>query len=205
MSVFSKPFRAYAPIVCASLALVIAALVDGCGAGYRPVVTPINPSGPAPQPNSLAVVVALSSPNAPGVATIIDYSGDTIVAQSPIGVGPLTFTIDQTGSTGYTYNSDGTITNFPVSSNLQQKNVTVTTLPSTAVPIGMFSPSTGLWLADLNGDLADVLTGSPETFKLSIPVAPTPVMHIGPGVSSERTYVITQGAVADGVACNTSP
>jgi YVTN family beta-propeller protein len=205
MSVLSRSFRARAPIVCAALALVIAALADGCGAGYRPVVTPINPSGPAPQPNSLAVVVSQPAPTAPGVATIIDYSGDTIVAQSPIGVGPLSFTIDQTGSTGYTYNSDGTITNFPVSSNLQQKNVTVTTLPSTSVPVNMFSPSSGLWLTDLYGDLADVLTGSPETFKLSIPVAPTPVMLIGPGLIGERNYAITQGAVASGVDCNNSP
>ncbi len=205
MSVFSKPFRAHAPFVCAALALVIAALVDGCGAGYRPVVTPINPNGPAPQPTSLAVVVSSPAPAAPGVATIIDYSGDTIVAQSPIGVGPLSFTLDETGSTGYTYNSDGTITNFPASGNLQQKNVTVTTLPSTSVPISMFSPSAGLWLTDLNGALTDVLTGSPETFKLSIPVAPTPVVLIGPGVIGERNYAITQGAVADGVACNNSP
>ena len=205
MSVFSKPFRAHAPFVCAALALVIAALVDGCGAGYRPVVTPINPNGPAPQPTSLAVVVSSPAPTAPGVATIIDYSGDTIVAQSPIGVGPLSFTLDETGSTGYTYNSDGTITNFPASGNLQQKNVTVTTLPSTSVPISMFSPSAGLWLTDLNGALTDVLTGSPETFKLSIPVAPTPVVLIGPGVIGERNYAITQGAVADGVACNNSP
>src|SRR5579859_3402533 len=205
MRVFSKPFSARAPIVCAALALLIAAFADGCGAGYRPVVTPINPSGPPPQPTSLAVVVSSPAPLSPGVATIIDYSGDTIVAQSPIGVGPLTFTLDQTGSTGYTYNSDGTITNFPVSSNLQQKNVTVTTLPSTSVPVNMFSPSAGLWVTDLNGNLANVLTGSPETFKLSIPVAPTPVMIIGPGVIGERNYAITQGAVASEVMCNNSP
>ena len=205
MSVSFKHLRSHAPIVSAALAFVIAALVDGCGAGYRPVVTPINPSGPAPQPTSYAVVVSSPSASSPGVATIIDYSGDTIVAQSPIGVGPLNFTVDETGSTGYTFNSDGTVTNFPVSANLQQKNVTVTTLPSTSVPVNMFSPSAGLWMTDLNGNLADVLTGSPETFKLSIPVAPTPVMLIGPGVIGERNYAITQGAVADGVACNNSP
>ena len=206
MSLFSKHLSgAYAPAVYAALALGIAVLVDGCGAGYRPVVTPINPSGPAPQPTSLVAVVSSPAPSSPGVATIIDYAGDTIVAQSPIGVGPVSFTIDQTGSTGYTYNSDGTVTNFPVSSNLQQKNVTVTTLPSTATPINLFSPSSGLWISDLNGNLADVFTGSPQTFKLSIPVAANPVMVIGPGQIGQRNYVITQGAVADGAACNQSP
>src|SRR5579871_4492252 len=101
MSLFSKPFGAYAPVVYSTLALVMAALADGCGAGYRPVVTPINPSGPGAQPNSLAVVVSSPSPTTQGVASIIDYSGDTIMAQANIGLGPLSFTLDQTGSTGY--------------------------------------------------------------------------------------------------------
>jgi DNA-binding beta-propeller fold protein YncE len=206
MSLFSKRLdRSRAAFVYAALALGIAVVADGCGAGYRPVVTPINPSGPSPQPTSLAVVISSPAVGAPGVASIIDYSGDTIVAQSPIGVGPIAFTLDQTGSTGYTLNSDATVTNFPASSNLQQKNVTVTTLPSTAVPVNMFSPSAGLWMTDLNGNLADVFTGSPQDFKLSIPVAANPVMVIGPSVISQRNYVIAQGAVASGLTCNTAP
>ena len=158
MSVFSKYLgRPQALPVYAGLALVIAVMVAGCGAGYRPVVTPINPSGPAPQPASLAAVVSSPSPTSPGIATIINYSGDTIMATAPIGVGPITFTLDETGSTGYTVNSDGTITNFPASNNLQQKNVTFSTLPSTAVPVNLFSPSSGLWMADLDGNVIDVL------------------------------------------------
>ena len=35
-------------------------------------------------------------------------------------------------------------------------------------------------MTDLNGDLVNVFTGSPQNFKLSIPVAPTPVMMVGP-------------------------
>src|SRR3954447_6515376 len=206
MSLFSKHLeRAHAPFVYAALALGIAALVNGCGAGYRPVVTPINPSGPAPQPSSLAVVVSVPAPGAAGVASIIDYAGDTIAAQAPIGVDPISFTLDQTGSTGYAYNRDGTITNFPASSRLQQKNITVTTLPSTAVPVNMFSPSAGLWITDLTDNVVDVLTVSPETFKLSIPVAPSPVMITGPGQIGQRNYVIAQGAVVDGSTCNVAP
>jgi YVTN family beta-propeller protein len=102
------------------------------------------------------------------------------------------------------------VTNFPASANLQQKNITVTTLPSVSVPVNMFSPSAGLWMTDLNGNsstegLINVFTGSPETFKLSIPVAATPIMLIGPGVIGQRNYAITQGAVANGVTCNNSP
>lgn len=192
-------------LVQAGAALAAAAMVAGCGAGYRPVVTPINPSGPAAQPTSLAVVVSSPSPTSPGIATVIDYSGDTVVAQSPIGPGPTTFAVDATGSAGYTVNSDGTLTNFPVSSNLQFKNVLFTTLPSSAQPLSLFAPTAGLWSADLNGNLADVLNGSPATFKLSIPVAPTPVTIVGPGQITQRNYVIAQGSVASGVECNISP
>jgi YVTN family beta-propeller protein len=206
MSLFSKYLgRPRLLPAYAGLALLIAVMVAGCGAGYRPVVTPINPSGPAPQPASLAAVVSSPSPTSPGIATIINYAGDTIMATAPIGIGPITFTLDETGSTGYTVNSDGTITNFPASNNLQQKNVTFSTLPSTAVPVNLFSPSSGLWMADLDGNVIDVLTGAPEAFKLAIPVAPTPIAVVGPGVVGQRNYAITQGAVATGVDCNNSP
>src|SRR4051812_50214597 len=106
MSLFSKHLeRAHAPFVYAALSLGIAALVDGCGAGYRPVVTPINPSGPAPQPTSLVAALSSPAPPPPGAATIIDYSGDTIPAQSPTGAGPISFSIDQTSSTSSTSKS----------------------------------------------------------------------------------------------------
>jgi YVTN family beta-propeller protein len=207
MSLFPKHFsQADARLVLyAALALVTAASIAGCGAGYRPVVTPINPSGPASQPASNVFVISAPSPLSPGIATVANYSGDTVMATAPIGTGPITFTLDETGSTGYSYNSDGTVSNLPVTNQLQAKNITVTTLPSTAQPVNLFSPSAGLWIADLDGNVVDVLTGSPETFKLAIPVAPTPVTVVGPAVIGQRNYAITQGAVATGVDCNNSP
>jgi hypothetical protein len=196
---------------------VAAALVAGCGSQYRPVVTPITSSGPAAQPSSLAVVVSSPSASTAGVATIIDYSGDTVMAQAPIGPGPTTFTIDETGSTGYTVNSDKTLSNFPVSTNLQAKSVTYSTLPSTANPVGLFGPSTGLWAADLDHNVADVLTGSASgtmAFKLAIPVAPTPVAIVGPAVLGSRNYAISLNNASTPTAsiiqysdmtCNTAP
>jgi YVTN family beta-propeller protein len=207
MSLFPKHLgQAHARLVLyAAFALVSAASIAGCGAGYRPVVTPINPSGPASQPASNVFVISAPSPSSPGIATVANYSGDTVMATAPVGTGPITFTLDETGSTGYSYNSDGTVSNLPVTNQLQAKNITVTTLPSTAQPVNLFSPSAGLWIADLDGNVVDVLTGSPETFKLAIPVAPTPVIVVGPAVIGQRNYAITQGAVATGVDCNNSP
>jgi DNA-binding beta-propeller fold protein YncE len=193
-------------LVWAGTAFAAAALVAGCGSEYRPVITPINPSGPAAQPTSYAAVVSAPSPTTPGIATIIDYSGDTVLASAPIGPGPLTFSIDQLGATGYTINSDGTLTNFPVSNTLQAKFVNYTTLASTAKPVNLFAPTATLWAADLDGNVADVFTGSPQTFLRSIPVAPTPVAIVGPGLGAQRYFAISQNfADSTGVACNTAP
>src|SRR6185437_10838860 len=115
--------RARARLIEVGAALVAAALIAGCGNNFRPVITPITPTGPAPQATSYAVVVSAPSPST-GVATIIDYAGDSVMAQAPIGSGPSAFTIDQGGFTGYTLNSDGTLTNFPISTTLQQKQIT---------------------------------------------------------------------------------
>ena len=186
--------HARARLVQAGALFAAVALVAGCGSQYRPVVTPISPSGPAAQPSSLAVVVSAPSPTTAGIATIIDYSGDTVMATAPIGPGPTNFTIDETGSTGYTVNSDGTLTNFPVSTSLQAKSVNYSTLPTTAQPVGLFAPSTGLWAADLDGSIADVLTlasSGTMAFKLAIPVAPTPVAIYGPAVLGSRDYSIS--------------
>jgi len=199
--------RARARLVKAGAALVAAALVGGCGNAYRPVVTPINSTGPASQPTSYAVVVSAPAPTTPGIVTIIDYSGDTVMAIAPIGPGPSLFTMDEVGATGYTLDSDGTISNFPITTSLQAKNVLYTTLSASAEPVNLLAPSSGLWAPDLNGNSVDVFTSSPEAFKLAIPVAPTPVTIVGsPSLQGQREYAISQNfADPTGLICNTSP
>lgn len=199
-------------------AFAAVAVIAGCGSNFRPVVIPQPQPGPPSQPQSFAVVVSSTGLTTPGIATIIDYSGDTVLAQSQIGPGPLSLTEDANGSYGYTVNDDQTLTNFQVSSTLQYKNLGYSTLPTTqnVAPayVGMFSPSNGLWVADANNAVIDVLTGAPETFKLSIPVAPLPVLTIGPGTSAQRNYSVSQNnstvstlsyGVTYNVVCNTSP
>ncbi|MFP5207542.1 MAG: YncE family protein [Acidobacteriota bacterium] len=191
-------------------ALVAAVLIAGCGNNYRPVVTPVPTSGPAAQPQSYAVVVSSPSPTSPGMATLIDYSGDSVMGFAPIGIGPLAFTIDEVGSTGYTFNSDHTITNFPIETDIQIKLETVTTLPANAQPLNILAPSAGLWIGDLTGDVTDIFTNSPQTFKLAIPMAPasTPAFVAGSPTSvGQREYIINQnlGANPQGVECNLTP
>ena len=186
--------QARARLVEAGAVFAAVALIAGCGSNYRPVVTPINPSGPAAQPNSLAVVISSPSPTQPGIATIIDYSGDDIMAQQPIGVGPIAFAVDQGGATGYTVNSDTTITSFPVSTTLHTGLVQATTLFATTQITGLYAASSGLWASDLDKNVADSLTGAPPTFNLAIPVAPTPIAIIGPSSTSQHNYSISQNS-----------
>lgn len=198
--------RARVRLVEAGSAIVAAALIAGCGNAYRPVVTPVNPSGPVAQPQSYAVVVSSPSATANGIVTIIDYSGDTVMAVAPIGPGPSSFTLDQLGGNGYTVDSDGTLANFPISDTLQSKNILYSTLSASAQLVNLTSP-VGLWAPDLNGNVVDVFTGSPQDFKLAVPVALTPVAVIGtPKLQPQRQYVISQNfADATGLTCNTSP
>jgi YVTN family beta-propeller protein len=189
--------------------LAAAALVAGCGNNYRPVILPSNPSGPSPQPEAFAVVVSNPSSTAAGIATIIDYSGDTVMAQATnIGVDPLSFTVDASGTSGYTINSNSTLTYFPVSTSLQNNLITYTTLASNAQIVNLFSPSSGLWAADLTGNVADVFAPSSgvQTFLISDPVAATPVMVVGAASGSLRDFAISQNISSPtGMECNQSP
>ena len=187
--------------------LAAALLVAGCGNNSRPVISPVNSNGPAAQPQSYAVVVSATSLTAPGIATIIDYSGDSVMATAPIGEGPTAFTLDAFGGSAYTINSDHTLTYFPItvsgSSALQANQVKYSALPTNAQPLNMFSPSNGLWTPDLYGSYADAFSGYPPLLHYSIPVAPVPVMVVGAGNNSLRNFAISQNIVnPTGVECN---
>ena len=208
--------QAAAPAL-AFAALSVAALIGGCGDNYRPVVTPIGTNGPPAQPTSYTIVASTTGAQTPGVVTIIDYSGDSILDEAQIGPGPKVFTLDATGSTGYTVNSDGTLSNFGISPSLQTKQVSESTLPIVnglpAQPVNLFSPTNGLWVTDLNGDFVDLFAGSPQAFKLAIPVATSvssatmPAFVAGSASSSgQREYVLSQNVPDTApLACNVSP
>jgi YVTN family beta-propeller protein len=224
MSKFSQQFirahhRAQASLAPTVTAGMVTALVSGlalglagCGSNLRPTTTPIVGTGPGSQPPSNAFVISKPSPSAQGVGTVIDYSGDTISATAPIGPGPVTFALSSGGNTAWTLNVDGTVSNIPVSSNLQNKNVTYSTLapiPTTGPyanldpVVSLFSGSLGLYALDVNTNNVDVLTGSPDAFKLVVPVDETPVTMIGIS-GSTRYYSISQ-LIPYGTACNTNP
>jgi hypothetical protein len=170
--------------VQAGAALTAVALMAGCGDSYRPVVTSTTSSGPASVITSYAVTVSAPS-SSTGIATIIDYSGDTVMAYASIGASPTNFVLDELGSEGYTMGADGVLYNFPITATLQNKNILNSTVNSTASITNLLAPASGLWAADNTGNALDYFTGSPETFNRAISLSGTqPVAVAGPGSSS---------------------
>ena len=204
--------------------------IAGCGSNLRPTVTPIVGTGPASQPTAYAFVISapISSPTAQGYGTVIDYSGDTVMASAPIGPGPVTFALNSGGTAAWTLNEDGTVSNIPVTTNLQEKQITYSTLnqvPTVGTPtdpagidpvVALFGGTLGLYALDVNLNQIDVLTGSPDAFKQDVPVDETPVTVVGVS-GATRFYSISQmipylttttldsNTVDGGVACNIDP
>lgn len=187
--------------------LLMLAAVCGCGSAYRPVVTPINPTGPPAQPSTLVVAVSqqnapgtIPDPTTPGVATILDFSGDGIMAQAYVGPGPVGFALSPSGGSGYTINHDKTLSSFPVTQSLMTKNVQVTTLLTSTTPANVLSAVGSVFLADTANNEVDYLTGSPVALKQAIPVGLGPVTVVG-NASGQRVYAISQMLAPN--TCNT--
>jgi hypothetical protein len=121
----------------------------GCGNQYRPVVSAIGPVGPAGQPEKFAV--AISTPTLAGslgLATVVDFAGDTVLATPNVQMNPNYFQVNANGSQAYITNAQGSLDTFPLSnpSTLLTSEVVQTTLPvgSNPVSISAFAPASGL-------------------------------------------------------------
>ena len=213
--------------------LVLAAATVGCGNRNRPVVTPVSPTGPAGTPaGGYALVLtqpllraaqsntnpcpALLPPAAgsnigvlytsPAVATVIDFSGDSVLAQATIGYGPLTSAIGPSTNEVFSLNCDGTISGIPLSSTLQQNNVTTTTILAPAgagVPSAfqsnMVVQNSALYVVNQAPNSSGQYTvgalnaASPPALLQQIVVAPA-VVALAASPTSQRVYAISQGA-----------
>jgi YVTN family beta-propeller protein len=178
---------------------VLLAAAAGCGNPYRPVVNPVRPTGPSPAPTSYVMAITQPTGAAPGIATVIDFSGDTVLAQATIGNFPLDFTLDGGGATAYTIDRDGSLSVIPVTTSLQTKNVLTSTLSATAVPVNTISGASNLYVIDASTNQLDVLTGSPPGLKQSLQL-PAGLINMAGRSASTRMYAISQGVGTPGTA-----
>jgi YVTN family beta-propeller protein len=206
----------------------LVAFLSGCGDQYRPVITPINPVGPAAQPQSYFVAISGPGPSADGVVNILDASGDTILDQATLGAGPFSFALDGTGTSAYnlngnagaavTLNSYGISVAFNNQGGLQTKNIENSTLSTGANPVNIFAGLANLYLIEPYVNFQTRTTSgqpsvaafnsavAPPSLLQEIPVAPNPVNFAGTP-SGERIYAISQSATGAAPlaynACNT--
>jgi YVTN family beta-propeller protein len=189
-----RPTRSAAKSVY-SFALTAAALASilGCGNTYRPVVSAVNPVGPAGQPPKYAIAVSSPSQTSPGLVTIVDFSGDTILITANLGVAPYYLALNSGGNTGYTLNGDGTVTSFGISTTLQTKDVLQTTLLSGAAPNNILPLSASTYISEPGRNSIAQLTGAPPALKQELPVDTgySPV-YIAGATAGTRAYAISQ-------------
>jgi YVTN family beta-propeller protein len=195
-------FVAQALRSASGLALAAAVLVSvtGCGNTYRPVVSAINPVGPAAQPQKFAVVISTTGTTtnpAPGLVTFVDFSGDTVLITAQIGANPYYLILNSGGTTGYTLNSDHTLTTFDVDTALLQSNILQTTLLPGAAPISIFPGGTNTYVTDPTvtpgHGVISQFTGQPLNLQqqFSINSSFTPIYVTGIA-TAPRIYAISQ-------------
>jgi DNA-binding beta-propeller fold protein YncE len=169
-----------------------AVLLAGCGSNYRPVVSSINPVGPAGQPGKYAVVISSPSPTSPGLVTLVDFSGDTIVNTTAIGNNPQYFILNSGGNTGYTLNGDGTFTTFGVSTSLLASDILETTLLPNSKPVSIYPQGSYTYVAESGRNAVAQLGGSPVGIQTELPTGAGTVYTVG-AASSPRAYAIVAG------------
>jgi YVTN family beta-propeller protein len=182
------------PRIVTGCSLGFALILAGCGDTPRPVVTPVAVTGPAPQPQSYAVVTTTAGPNAPGLANVFDAAGDTLLTQASLGTNPLALTLSSTAGAAITSNSDGTVNSFTPSTTLQTKNIQSSTLLQPAQPINLLVTATNLFITEPNAPAVAVLTNnSSGVYQLTqqLPVPASPITVAG-NSNAARVYSITQ-------------
>jgi YVTN family beta-propeller protein len=191
----------------AAVSAIALAVLAGCGNTYRPVVATIGVVGPASQPTKYAVAISSPSllspgqqcpapgqPTANGLLTLVDFSGDTTLDTTALGVNPFYFVLSSSGNQGFTLNCDHTVNSFAVSTALIESEVSETTLLSGSNPSSLFPSANYTYISDPGVSAIDQLASTPPALKQELPVTAgyTPVYIVGqPG--SDRIYAISKG------------
>jgi len=162
---------------------------------YRPVVSAINPVGPAAQPQKFAVVISTTGTTTnptPGLVNFVDVFGDTVLITDPIGVNPYYLILNSGGQTAYTLNSDHTLTSFSISTSLLPSQILQTTLLPGANPVSIFPGSTSTYVSDPGLNAVSQFTGQPLNLQQQLTINPSfsPLYVVGVA-SAPRNYVIS--------------
>jgi len=182
------------PSVISACLLALAAItLSGCGSTYRPVVSAINPVGPAGQPNKTIVAISSNGPTATGLVTLINFSGDTVLDTTALGVNPYYLQLDAGGGEGYTLNGDGTLNSFALSSGLRASDVLQSTLLAGATPSSIYSQGSNLYISQPGRNSVAQLQGSPPAIHQELPTGAGTSYTVG-SLNAPRAYALASNA-----------
>lgn len=192
------------PILLGSAA-AFSILAAGCGNQYRPVVSAINPVGPASQPTKYAVAVSAPSPTSPGLLTFVDFSGDTVLSTPQVLANPVYLALAPGGGQGYLINNAGSFNEFPsgspstlISSQIGQSTLSAGSSPVSITSVSLTGTSASVFVPEPGLSQVAALTGT-GSLDQNIGVPNNPVYVVGAN-GARRAYVISQG---DGVTPST--
>jgi DNA-binding beta-propeller fold protein YncE len=152
--------------------------------------------GPAAQPQKFAVAISTTGTTAsptPGLVTFVDFAGDTVLITAQIGVNPYYLILNSGGNTGYTLNSDHTLSTFDISTSLLQSQILQTTLLPGANPVSIFPEGANTYVTDPGLNAISQFVGQPLNLQqeLGINSAFTPIYVVGI-TGAPRVYAISQ-------------
>jgi DNA-binding beta-propeller fold protein YncE len=175
-----------------TLALALAPLfLTACGSTYRPVVSAISPVGPAGQPTKYAVVASTTGATTPGLSTLVDFSGDTIVNTTNLGNNPFWLLVDQNANEGYTLNGDGTLNSFSITPSLIQSAVNQSTLPAGSGATTLVTETGSLYATQSGLDSVAQLQKIPPAIQEQLPTGANTVYTVTAS-SVPRVYAVVQ-------------
>lgn len=176
-------------------AVAMLGLTTGCGNNYRPVVSAINPVGPAAQPQKFAIAISSTGVSSPGLITFVDFSGDTtLITLGTIGDNPAYLILSSGGTYGYLLNGDHTLTSFPIGTSVLQSQLQSATLLPGANPVSIYPQGTYTYVADPGLNVLSEFTGSnPLSLQqnISLSAGYSPIYTVGI-TSGPRAYALSQ-------------
>ncbi len=184
------------------LGMGLSLVLLGCGQQYRPVVSAINPVGPAAQPTKYAIAVASPTSTSPTTATvsgllsIIDFSGDTVLATPQVLPSPTYFTTLANGAEGFAVNAQNSLSTVPLSSppSLLTSSVIQTALPTNANAPSLsaftLASTPRLFVPEIGRSSVAVLSTASPSLQQEIGVGANPIYVVGVD-GTPRAYVLS--------------
>ncbi|WP_348266644.1 YncE family protein [Edaphobacter sp. DSM 109919] len=163
------------------------------------MVTAINPVGPGGQPTKYAVAISTTGASTPGLATFVDFSGDTVLITASIGVDPYYLAVSSDGTTGYTLNRDTTVNSFDISPALLSTQVLQTTLLSGANPVSILPQGLHTYIAEPGRSAVADLAGSPPKLNQEFGPVSNPTYVVGV-TNAPRVYTLGSDSSGHGQA-----